>query len=432
MREEFITLSKREIERLKIIHWVMDRQMRQVKASKLIGITDRQVRNIIAKVKEKGDEAIAHGNRGRISHRRMAKSVEDKIGEIVKLKYPDFGPSLASEKLWERDGIQVGREKLRQIMIAKGLWKVRRIKRGEVHQWRERKAYYGEMVQMDGSHHDWLEGRGPELVFMGYIDDATNHVFGQFYDYEGVYPAMDSLRRYIRLYGLPYNLYLDKDSTYKTTRQPSTDELLRGEQAQTQFERACRELGIEVIHANSPQAKGRIERTFGTLQDRLIKEMRLEGISSREEANRFLKEYLPIYNKQFLKVAREEGNLHRSLPKGINLREIFCIKATRTINNGYIVKWRGRKLLIENPSRAMRRRKVEIMEHFDGKIGLRYRGRYLQFKEIIEERSAKVKERRKHVEEPKRKKGKYIPPADHPWRRHQPSLHHNSYLERII
>jgi hypothetical protein len=430
MREDLITLSKREIERLRIIHRVMGKQMTQVKASELLGITDRQVRNIIGKIQNNGDGAIAHGNRGRVAANKIPAELEARIGGIVKRRYPDFGPKFASEKLEEREGIKVSKEKLRQIMIAKGLWRVRR-RRKEVHQWRERKAYYGEMVQMDGSHHDWLESRGPELVFMGYIDDATNRVFGLFYDYEGVYPAMDSFKRYIILYGLPRSLYLDKDSTYKTTRQPDTDELLRGKVAETQFERACGELEIEVIHANSPQAKGRIERTFGTLQDRLIKEMRLAGVRTKEEANLFLELYLPIYNERFLRVAREEGDLHRPLAKHINLREIFCIKGKRTINNGYIVKWRGRMFLIENPSIAMRRRKVEVMEHFDGEIAIKFNGRYLKFKEIIVPKPAQILKLEKPKSESVKKKSKYIPPADHPWRRHNPSLHHNFYLERI-
>jgi hypothetical protein len=430
MREDLITLSKREIERLRIIRRVMGKQMTQLKASELLGITDRQVRNIIGKIRDKGDGAIAHGNRGRVAANKMPAELEERIGGIVKRRYPDFGPKFASEKLEERERIKVSKEKLRQIMIAKGLWRVRRRKR-EVHQWRERKHYYGEMVQMDGSHHDWLEGRGPELVFMGYTDDATNHVFGRFYDYEGVYPAMDSFKRYISLYGLPRSLYLDKDSTYKTTRQPDLDELLRGKGAETQFERACRELEIEVIHANSPQAKGRIERTFGTLQDRLIKEMRLAGVRTKEEANLFLEWYLPIYNERFSKVAGKEGDLHRPLAKHINLREIFCIKGKRTINNGYIVKWRGRDFLIEKPSIAMRRQKVEVMEHFDGEMKIKFNGRYLAFKEIIKPKPITAPKVEKQTAQPKKKKSKYIPPADHPWRRHQPSLHHNWYLERI-
>ena len=241
---------------------------------------------------------------------------------------------------------------------------------------------------------------------------------------------MDSLKRYISLYGLPRSLYLDKDSTYKTTRQPDTDELLRGKVAETQFERACGELEIEVIHANSPQAKGRIERTFGTLQDRLIKEMRLAGVRTKEEANLFLEWYLPIYNERFSRVAREEGDLHRPLAKHINLREIFCIKATRTINNGYIVKYRGRMFLIDNPSIAMRRRKVEVREPFDDEITIKFNGRYLGFKEISEQKPAKVAKVKKPDVEPRKRKSKYIPHSNHPWRRHQPSLHYNCYLKR--
>lgn len=384
-----------------------------------MGISDRQIRNLIVKVREKGDKGIAHGNRGREAPNKMAKAQEERIAEIVKKEYPDFRPTLAAEKLKESHGIRLGREKLRQIMIAEGLWNVRRRPQGYVHQWRERKAYLGEMVQLDGSHHDWLEDRGPRLVLMGYIDDATNRFFGRFYDYEGIYPAMDSLERYIKLYGLPASLYLDKHSTYKTTRQPDTEELLRGERARTQFERAVKELGIRVIHANSPQAKGRVERVFGTLQDRLVKEMRLEGIETREEANKFLDIYLPRFNEQFMRAARGEGDLHRPLPKEINLREILCVKGYRTINDGCIIKWRRRVFVLNSPSIALRRRKVEVREHFDGEITFRYKGRYIDCHEVFEvkpEREEK-KEKRIQPKEP-HKRYKYIPPLEHPWKKY--------------
>jgi hypothetical protein len=427
---DIITMSMREVNRLKIIHKVLLRDLTQVKAAEILGMTDRHLRRVVKRVKEEGERGIVHKSRGRRSPRQMSKELEDRIAEIVWVEYVGFGPTLASEKLWERNGIKVGREKLRQIMIARGLWQVRRQKK-TVHQWRERKHYLGEMVQMDGSHHEWLEGRGSKLVFMGYVDDATNRVFGRFYDYEGVYSAMDSLQRYIRLYGLPVSLYLDKHSTYKTTREPSLDELLRGESAQTQFERACRELGIEVIHAHSPQAKGRVERVFGTLQDRLLKEMRLESVSTKEAANAFLEGFLVRYNKRFAMEPLKKADLHRRLPRGVRLRDIFCIKAYRTITNGYVVKWRGRMFLIENPTIAMRRRKVEVREHFYGEIVLRFNRRNLKIREITEEKRSVRKEREK-VSEPSKKKGKYIPPPDHPWRRNQPSLHYNSYLERVI
>ena len=289
----------------------------------------------------------------------------------------------------------------------------------------------GEMIQMDGSHHDWLEDRGPRLVLMGYIDDATNRFFGRFYDYEGVYPAMDSFKHYIRLYGLPLSLYLDKHSTYKTTRQPQTDELLRGQRARTQFERAVKELGVRVIHAHSPQAKGRIERVFGTLQDRLVKEMRLEGISTKVQANRFLRDYLPKFNERFVRTAKKQGDLHRSLPKEIDLCEIFCIKGNRTINDGYIIKWKGRTFLLDHASIAMKRRKVVVREHFDKKITIQFNNRYLEFHEVFEPKLAREQPQKKSVKANGKKRGKYIPPPDHPWKRHNPSLHHNWYLKRI-
>ena len=429
MREDIIGMSIRELNRLKIIQGVLGREVTQVKASEVLGLTERHVRRIVKRVREEGERGIVHRSRGRYSHRRMSEELEGRIVDVVGSKYKGFGPTLASEKLSECEGIEVSKEKLRQIMMQRGLWQRKR-KRREMHPWRERKDHCGEMIQMDGSHHDWLEGRGPKLVLMGYIDDAMNRLYGRFYDYEGVYPAMDSFERYIRLYGLPQSLYSDKHSTYKTTREPSLDELLRGESAATQFVRASRELEVRVIHAHSPQAKGRIERVFGILQDRLVKEMRLARISTKDQANRFLDEFLPRYNERFSKVAKKEKDLHRPLPQGLDLREIFCIKATRTITNDYIVKWGGRKLRIERPSIAMRRQEAQVMEHFDGEIQIKFNRRYLPYCEVFDPKPAKPTRTKKSA--PPKKKGKYIPPPDHPWKRHNPALHHNWYLERAI
>ena len=431
MAKEVITLSKSEIDRLAILHRIMNRRLTQVDGAMILRITDRQVRNIMRKIRKHGDRGIAHGNRGREAPNKMPLELEERIGRIVERKYTDFGPTLASEKLFELDGIKVGREKLRQIMVVKGLWRVRRKRERDVHQWRERKHYFGEMIQFDGSHHLWLEDRGPKMVFMGYIDDATNRTFGRFYGYEGVYPAMDSLWRYIKRYGLPQSVYLDKYKTYKATRPPNLYEELRGEGAMTQYQRALRELGIEIIHANSPQAKGRVERLFGTLQDRLIKEMRLAKIKTLDEANEFLEPYLPRYNERFAKVALKQEDLHRALPDGVDLREIFCLKDIRTINNGYIVRWKGRKYLMDNASIAMRKRKVEVREHFDGELTIKLNGRYLDFHEVFEPQPLKVQPKKEPVNGNGKRKGKYIPPPDHPWRRHDPKLHHNYYLKKV-
>lgn len=430
MNKEYITLSHKEVRRLKILNKVMEGEVTQIKAAEILGISDRQVRNVISKLREHGDRGIAHRNRGRRSSRRMSLEQEDLIAEIVGRRYLDFGPTLASEKLLECEGIRVSNEKLRQIMLGRGLWHRKR-RRRKIHRWRERKAYFGEMVQMDGSHHDWLEGRGSTMVLMGYVDDATGYFFGRFYDYEGLIPAMDSLEHYIRLYGCPVSLYLDKHSTYKTTRQPDIDELLRGEQAQTQFQRAAAELGIEIIHAHSPQAKGRVERAFGTLQDRLVKELRLAGACTKEEANLLLADFIPKYNKRFSKIALKEGNLHRRLPKGVKFRDILCIKANRTIANDYTFRWRGKRFLIDNPSLVKRKQRVEIREHLDGKISIKSNAHYLSCQEVFEAKPASTKPLKKPVNGGEKKKGKYIPPPDHPWKRHDPALHHNSYLKRI-
>lgn len=418
MSKEVIALSVKEIERLRIIHKVMDKQIRQVDGARLLDISDRQVRNIIGKIKADGDKGIAHGNRGREALNKISNDLEEKIAAIIEQKYVDFGPTLASEKLLKHEGIKISHEKLRQIMIEGRLWKVRKRRDRHVYQWRERKAYYGEMVQMDGSHHDWLEKRGPRLVLMGYIDDATNRFFGRFYDYEGVYPAMDSLTHYIGMYGLPASLYLDKHSTYKTTRQPDTEELLKGQRAQTQFERAAKELGIKILHAHSPQAKGRIERAFGTLQDRLVKEMRLKGITAKEKANDYLESYLPGFNEQFEKIARKEGNLHKPMPEEVDLREILCIKATRTINDGYIIRWKQRVFLLDNPSLVLRRQKVELREHFDGRVKLKYKDRYLDCHEVFETKPLKEANVEQPVKDKERKKSKYKPSPEHPWNKY--------------
>jgi hypothetical protein len=361
----------------------------------------------------------------------MPIELEEQIGMIVERKYPDFGPTLASEKLCELDGINIGREKLRQIMIVRGLWKVRRKRQRDVHRWRERKHYSGEMVQFDGSHHMWLEDRGPKMVFMGYIDDASNETFGRFYEYEGLYPALDSLTHYIKRYGLPRSIYLDKFKTYRATRPPNLYEELHGQEPMTQYQRALSELGITIIHADSPQAKGRVERLFGTLQDRLVKELRLAKIETLKQANKFLEIYLPKYNEMFSKIAIKEGNLHSALPDDIDLREIFCIKAMRDIGNGYIVRWKGKRFLIDNASIGMRKRKVEVREHFDGKHSIKFNGRYLDFHEVVEPKPAKSHPQKEPVNGDGKKKGKYIPPSNHPWKRHDPALHHNWHLKRI-
>ena len=266
---ETITMSREELRRVHIVKQAIGRVITQKKAAELMELSYRQTKRLVKRVREEGEKGIIHRLRGRRGNRRIAEEVKRRALALHREKYADFGPTLASEKLSKLHGIEVSDETLRGWLRAEGRYEWQR-KRKKHREWRQRKEHCGEMVQVDGSHHDWLEGRGPQLVLMAYVDDATGGVYGRFYDYEGTLPGMDSFLRYVKRYGIPQSLYLDRHTTYpqdpvdKSTKKQSIEEQLRGEEAKSQFERAVEELGVKVIHAYSPQAKGRVERQFGT------------------------------------------------------------------------------------------------------------------------------------------------------------------------
>jgi len=407
--EDIIRMSVQELRRLRVVQKVLDRAITQKQAALLLHRSERQVRRLVKVVREHGEGGIVHRGRGRPSNRRYPAAVKERVLRRYREEYPDFGPTLAAEKLLERDGLAVSRETLRQWLLGAGLWERRRKKR-QHRQWRVRKACCGELVQMDGSHHAWLEDRGPELVLMGYIDDATNRVYGRFYDYEGTMPAMDSFKRYVRRYGLPMSVYLDKHTTYKSPRKLTVEEELSGVcEPLSQFERALSELGVEVLHAHSPQAKGRIERLFGTLQDRLVKEMRLRGIKTRDEANAFLKEYLPAYNRRFEVRPTNPTDVHVRPEPYFNLDRYLCLKTDRTIRNDHTVA-HNRKLY-QLTERAMSR-KVIVEERIDGSLHISGGGVSLKYREITER-----PQRTMSPEPPRTPKKTTSPASDHPWRR---------------
>lgn len=295
MREDILVMSQKEIKRLQIIQKVLGKEISQQEAAEVLRISDRQVRRVVKRVREEGEKGIAHQLRGRQGNRRIDPKIKKQVMGFYRKVYEGFGPRLASEKLLEREKIKVNEETLRLWLIEEGLWKKRKGQKEKKRSWRARKDHYGSMVQMDGSHHDWLEGRGSRLVLMGYIDDATGRVYGRFYDYEGTQPAFDSLKGYVKKNGIPKSIYLDKHSTYKVNKKQQRYKAwpFRDEEGLTQFARGCQQLGIELIYANSPQAKGRIERLFETFQDRFVKELRLEEAKTLKEANRALRYYLP-------------------------------------------------------------------------------------------------------------------------------------------
>jgi transposase/predicted metal-binding protein len=407
--KDMITMSRREAKRLHIIHQALDEKITQVEAAGLIGLGDRQIRRLIRRIREEGDEGICHRSRGKASNHRIPKKVKERALKLFRQEYADFNLAHATEKLFEVHGITLSDETLR-LWLNEAVIPYKKRKARKHRQRRERKAHFGELVQIDGSHHDWFEGRGPVCVFMGYIDDATNTVYGRFYDYEGTMPAMDSMKRYIKQYGIPKSVYLDKHTTYKSWAEPTIEEQLTDQKPMSHFEKSLAELEIEVIHANSPQAKGRVERLFKTLQDRLVREMRLKEIKSVDEANEFLKTYLPKYNRKFKKDAASPADLHRPAPHSKELDRILCTKEERTVKNDFTIAHNGTLYQIEQATRA---EKVTVEERLDGTLHITYKGQDLRYREIMERPTKETSK------PPALQKGKkpWIPPADHPWKK---------------
>jgi len=404
--KDIIAMTQEELKRLHVIRKAMDKNITQLEAARIIGAGLRQVQRIIKNVRLQGDKGIIHKGRGKPSNRALPDKIKSKALRLYKEKYHDFGPTLGSEKLFEIDKIKINDETLRLWLLKAGIPYKKRKKRPH-RQWRERKHAFGEMVQMDGSHHDWFEGRGPKCVLMGYIDDATGRPFAGFYPYEGTLPAMDSFRRYITKFGLPVSIYLDKHSAYKSKKKQTIEEELNNAEPLSQFARAIRELGVDVIYADSPQAKGRIERLFNTFQNRLIKEMRLKGIKTIKDGNRFLKNYLPAYSRRFSVQPANDADLHRPLSNGIDLNASFCVKTIRVLRNDFTVAHGGKLYQVED---AVNTQKVTVEERSNGSMHISYRGTDLKFKEII----TRPKKQAREQQAPKER---YIPPRDAAWRR---------------
>jgi hypothetical protein len=413
--EEGILVKSRELKRLKVIEQVIEKKMKQKQSGALLKLSVRQIRRLVERVKKNGLKGLIHKLRGKGSNRRHEEKHKEKILDLCRKKYEDFGPTLAQEKLEELDKLYVNRETLRQWMLEDGLWAPQR--KGRKHrEWRERKACAGEMIQVDGSHHNWLEGRGPKLVLMGYIDDATSDVFAWFYDYEGTMPAMDSFYRYTKHNGLPHSIYLDRLKAYKGGNHGklSLEEELEGKNTTlSEFERALEELGVEVIHAQSPQAKGRIERLFRTFQDRLIKEMRLAEAKTKDEANAFLETYLPKYNRRFSVKAREEANLHQPALRDQELRQILSIQEHRVVRNDNTIRYRTKLYQLLNSGGGKKLKQVTVQERINGKIYIVSKGKDLPYRQLKEPpKQTEIKPKKKTA--PKQKPN--IPAFSHPWK----------------
>jgi len=415
--EERLTMTTRELDRLKVIHQVLQRKLSWPHAAVQLALSVRQIGRLCARVRTNGNRGLIHRLRGRPSNHHLRRGVLARALELVKTRYPDFGPTFATEKLREQHRLHLSTWTLRQGMIRAGLWTPRR-QRATHRAWRPRRACVGELVQLDGSDHAWFEARGPRCVLLLYIDDATSRLLdGAFVAIEDTVTLLRTTQAYLRRYGRPIAFYVDKDSIYRVNRQATIEEQLQDRAPLTQFTRAMHELGIEVIPANSPQAKGRVERSFDTHQDRLVKELRLAGISDRVTATRFLRtRYFPTHNRRFAIEPANPTNAHRPLLATHGLDAILSVQTVRTIDHDFTVRLQNRffQLLPEQPVRLRPGDTVLIEQRLDGTAHLRCQGRYLAFTPI-----AKPAPRPPHVAARlpwHGPRGIPHPPRTHPWK----------------
>jgi transposase len=383
-------LTMQEAHRYKVISEVEEGYVKVREAALILGLSQRQIYRIKARVEKEGMRGIIHRSKGKKAPRWLKEKIRDKIDHLYKTKYRGFNLTHMTEYLNEEEGIKVSRESVRQILLARGSYvKQRRypkhLKR------REPCPREGQMVQYDSSDHDWLEGRGPRLHLIGGVDDATGKVAGaKFVLADGVKENMEVFKGIVQRRGIPLSVYVDRDSNFKTTRHQSMEYQLKGEYPCTQFARALEELGVRMIYAYSPQAKGRIERKFGVLQDRLCSELRLHNISTLEEANRYLrKEFIPKHNLMFSRRSKEPGSAYRPSPKALVLKEIFCLKEERTVARDNTISYQGKRFqILPNPYRiSFVKAKVQVHEHLDGSIHIFYQNKKLKHKPIAKEKS---------------------------------------------
>lgn len=418
--EQYITMSQKEISKYDIIKKLIQKELNGTEAAKLLKLSVRHVRRLKNKVKNNGIRGLIHGNRGKEGNRHIPEKERQKIVKLLHKHYYDFGPLLASEKLEERHSITRDKGTIRTIMIQEGLWKTKQKKKEQHREWRQRKSSYGEMAQYDGCYAPWFGVNGGEYCLLASIDDANSHVWAQFDEHEGVFPTFRFWDGYIERFGKPYSIYVDRFSTYSMNyklAKENTDTL-------TQFERAMKQdLGIEVIHAHSPEAKGRVEKLFKTLQDRLAKELRLNTISAIPEANKFLeKEFLPKFNERFMVEARSKMNLHKKLKEQEKnkLNSIFSRQDKRIVRNDFTI-WHKKnyyQLLKEQPATICKQDSIIVEERMDGAIYFKLRGKYLNYK-LLPERPKKISKGLPWVLPQTQS---YKPPIDHPWRQTEPEL----------
>jgi hypothetical protein len=436
MEQGKITMTNQEAERLTIINNLIAKKINGTEASRQLNLSVRQIKRLKADVIKDGTQGIIHKLRDKTGNNKVEAKLLEKAKKLIKKKYSDFGPTLATEKLMEVNKINLGVTTIRKLMIEEKYWKPKARKQNQVHrEWRARKDCYGEMQQFDGGYHKWFEERNEEVCLLAAIDDATGKITKlKFGTSESVKEVFAFWKEYLESKNKPVAIYLDKFSTYKVNHKNATD----NHALITQFQRACKDLNINLINAHSPQAKGRVERLFETLQDRLVKELRLQKISDVETANQFLAEkYIEDFNQKFSVVPTKDTDLHKLLTKNEteNLAKIFSIQSKRQVKNDFTVQFKNKWYQLKEiqPTTVYRRDEILIEERLDNSIHLSKKDNYLNF-EKLPQRPEKVKMKLLAITP---SKAPWTPPINHPWRVQmaaqfkQRQLAHNSLVSQV-
>ena len=405
-------MSGNERKRMTVMAGVKSKELTQVQAAELMGVGYRQAKRVWRRYQDEGDAGLVHRLRGQAGLRRKPAALRAQVLALyADERYLDFGPTLLAEEL-AKAGVVVDHDTVRRWLLKAGKLTVRR-RRQQHRQWRERKPCFGTMVQLDGSHHDWFEGRRGKCVLMVMVDDATNRMRARFSEEETTHASYDVFEGWVRKHGLPGSVYVDRDSIYRCEGKPTIADQLAGKERLTQFGRAMEQLEVELILANSPQAKGRVERMNGVLQDRLVKAMRLAGINDLESANRFLEEtFLPEFNRRFARQAASPLDTHRGVPR--NLDEVLSWEEERVVQQDWTVAREGEwyQLDRQHEPLSLAGRKVVVRRLRDGRVQLAYRGQKLKWRELPS-RPVRVK-----ADKPAKAVRAIRPPgANHPWRR---------------
>jgi len=419
MQKGLLTMSMQEVDRSGIIRQVVEKRLKQKEAMGLLNLSKRQIIRLVERYRREGSKGLISKHRGRTSNNRHSEVIKQQVRKLIEEQYADFGPTFAAEKLLERDGVKVNKESLRQWMIDWGTWKPKRSKRVKVHQSRPRRPCFGELIQLDGSHHDWFEGRADKCCLLVLIDDATSRLVGlRFEDQETTDGYFRVVRAYIEREGRPLAFYSDKAGVFRINHSKVLSE------GETQFERAMGQLGVELICANSPQAKGRVERANGTLQDRLIKEMRLHGISTQKAGNAFLAAFMEEHNRRFAVEPACEVNAHRAgLPTGEELDLIFSKQHVRTLSKNLELSYKHAiyKIKVDDTGYTLRHAKVTVCECLSGEVTVVYKGRILPYqrheKKTYTADIMGTKEMTARLDKLAKQGKKHIPATQHPWRR---------------